>query len=77
MEKLLILLFIRFIKLMIANAVAMFVLLFVAYVIKSEVYKIDLIPNFTVNPLEIAKELKWAKDFYFYLAFTLELLSMY
>ena len=71
MEKLFILLFIRFIKLMIANAVAMFVLLFVAYVFKSEILQLDLIPNFTVNPLEIAKEMKWAEDSYFYLVFTL------
>lgn len=58
MERLLAILFIRFIKLMIANVAVTFIILFVAYVIKSEVYKVDLIPNFTVNPLEIAKELK-------------------
>jgi len=71
MERLFALLFIRFIKLMFANAIVMFVLLFVAYVFKSEVFKIDLIKDFTINPLEIAKELKWAEDFYFYLVFTL------
>ena len=58
MEKLLILLFIRFIKLMITNVAIVFIMLFVAYVFKSEILKLDLIPNFTVNPLEIAKELK-------------------
>ena len=58
MERLLALLFIRFIKAMLANFVLLFFMLFIAYVIKSEVYKVDLIKDFTVNPLEIAKELK-------------------
>tara|TARA_R100000951_G_scaffold115829_1_gene125257 strand:+ start:2573 stop:2749 length:177 start_codon:yes stop_codon:yes gene_type:complete len=57
MDKILAILFIRFIKLMIANAAVTFIILFVAYVFKSEFLKIDLIPNFTVNPLEIAREL--------------------
>ena len=58
MERLFALLFIRFIKSMFANAIVIFITLFVAYVIKSEILQLDLIKDFTINPLEIAKELK-------------------
>lgn len=58
MERLLALLIIKSIKYIIVNFVAFLMLLFVVYVFKSEILKLDLIKDFTVNPLEIAKELK-------------------
>ena len=57
MEKVIAFLIVKCIKWIIFNAFVAFTLLLVAYVIKSEVYKIDLIPNFTVNPLELARSL--------------------
>ena len=65
MDKIIAFLIIKSIKYIIVNFVAFLMLLFIAYVFKSEILKLDLIPEFTVNPLEIAKELKWAEDFYF------------
>ena len=71
MEKLIAFLIIKSIKYIIVNFAVFLMLLFVAYVFKSEILKLDLIKDFTVNPLEIAKEMKWAEDSYFYLVFTL------
>ena len=58
MDRIIAFLIIKSIKYVIVNFVAFLMLLFIAYVFKSEILKLDLIPEFTVNPLEIAKELK-------------------
>lgn len=58
MEKLIAFLIIKSIKYIIVNFAAFLILLFVAYVFKSEVLKLDLIKDFTINPLEIAKEMR-------------------
>ena len=57
MDKVIAFLIVKCIKWIIFNAFVVFTFLLVVYVFKSEVLQLDLIPNFTINPLELVRNL--------------------
>ena len=57
MDKVIAFLIVKCIKWIIFNAFVVFTLLLVTYVFKSEILKLDLIKDFTINPLELARSL--------------------